>query len=459
MNEGTANIVVDIVQHQKGEKAGDYQAILPEATITNGLPQKKAITKVPLPREETQGYLWAPWGKKDGLPTEIRKKIEKVPMAGSTIYKLVSMMYGNGLIYYKNEEILSGNTRPQRAQLPEVEAFLRRNRIALRYLVPQFTDYRYIQNTFSEMILNKRKDKIVGLYHKPAEFCRLAKQNERTLNIDKLFISADFAHGRPPNKERRAEVPLMVWHDQERFIRKLRGYKFMWHSKFETPGITYYARPFWIGLFRKDGWLDVSANVPRIVSAMQNNQVSIKYQILISEEYFKFRHGSDWDAYSNEERNKHIDNKIAEINKALVGVDNVFKSISTIFKEDPVTKNRMGLIDIIAVDDKAKTGVWVPDSTYADTQIALSLGLHPSQLGLQTGGGKNVAGSGSDMREGYNTGISLNTIDQEICLEALNFVSEFNGWGVTFCIDHTHHTTTNNQESGLEPSDNTIIPE
>ena len=71
------------------------------------------------------------------------------------------------------------------------------------------------------------------------------------------------------------------------------------------------------------------------------------------------------------------------------------------------------------------------------------------------------AGSGSDQREGFNTEITINTLEQETELELLNFVAQFNArtnpeWDVTFFIDHTHHTTTNNQESGLAPSPTTL---
>jgi hypothetical protein len=40
-------------------------------------------------------------------------------------------------------------------------------------------------------------------------------------------------------------------------------------------------------------------------------------------------------------------------------------------------------------------------------------------------------------------------------LSALDFVSRYNKWGVTFAVDHTHHTTTNQQESGLSPGPRT----
>jgi len=448
------NIVLDVIQH----KDGSFKAILPEAKIRNMEPVKK-LTKAPLPEQQTQGMDWAPWGKNDRLPTEIRCKLEKVPMAGTAISKLIAMMYGNGLAYYRNSELQDGKTKVKRAHIPAIESFLQKNKIKTKWLIPQFADYRYYINTFSEMVLNRNRDQIVNLYHKPAEFCRLGAMNERTLNIDKLYFSPDFAEGMQPAQDRRKELPLYVWHEDEQFHKRLKRGKFAYHSRFETPGITYYARPFWIGLFRENGWIDVSANVPEIVNSMMRNQVILKYQILIPESYFQVRY-HEWDQYSDDERNDIMDKLIDSINENLSGTQNAYKSITTLFKEDEFG-NKSGKIEILAIDDKMKKDNWVPSSEISDAQIVQGLGLHPSQVGLAPQGGKMGAGSGSDQRESFNTGISLNTIDQEIVLEPLNYVAEFNArinpdWDVTFFIDHTHHTTTNNKEDGMQPSDNTI---
>lgn len=443
-----SNIVVDVI-----EDKGKLKALLPADRISLGGPQRKAdITQASY--DDTAlagGSQWAPWGCADFFPSDIRQQIEKVPMAGAAIHKLVGMMYGNGLIYYKDSDLLDGNTTVKRAIVPEVQDFIKRNRIPF-FLMAQFADYRYYMNTFSEIIFNRRGDKVTNIYHKTAEFCRLSLQNKRSLNIENLFFSPRFAMGWRPTKEQYKTIPLYRWYDEETFLARLRRRKMAWHSHFPTPGITYYARPFWIGLAKEGGWLEVAGNVPRIVSAMQLNQISLKYQILIPESYFMVRHG-EWEQYDFEKREKIINAKIDEINGLLQGVDNVFKSVSSVFKEDPITHEPFGKIEIVAVDDKAKTGTWVPDSKAADAQIVQGLGLHPSQIGLAPEGGKMGAGSGSDQRESFNTGITLNTMDQELILEPLNWISKFNGWGITFLIDHVFHTTTNLQESGLQPGE------
>lgn len=432
----------------------------------SAMPQAKFHTKkdqpliAPIAEEDKDSYAWIEWGKNNKFPTEIRESIAKVPMAGTAIYKLIAMMYGNGIAYYRNDDLKEG-TNPKRAYIPEVEDFLKRNKIKTKWLVPQCGDYRYYMNCFSEFILNVRKDEIVGMYHKIAEFSRLSKQNEKTLHVDELIYSSEFAKYGMPTEAERAHIPLYRWYDEEGFLKKLKGYKFAYHSKFETPGAQFYAKAFWNGLFKKNGWMEASSAVPEIVNAMMRNQIILKYQILIPESYFEIRY-QDWSTYNDAQKEERRAELVKSINDNLSGTENAYASITTFFKQD-ISGNPIGKVEIVAIDDKMKNDNWVPSSEKADAQIVQTLGLHPSQVGLGDRSGMG-AGSGSDQREGFNTGITLNTIDQEVVLEPLNFVAEFNArknknWDVTFFIDHTHHTTTNNQESGLVPSENSITPE
>jgi hypothetical protein len=463
-----STIVLDVI---KDISTGKQQVILPESKIfssniandTPGFVPNTATgdqnTLVPLPREDTDGYRWANWGADDKLPTDIRCKIMQSPMASSTVYKLVKMMYGNGLAYYRNSDLQEGNT-VQRANIPAVEQWLRQNRIRTKWLMPQLTDFRFYMNGFNEMILNRRGDFITSLYHKSAEFCRLSKQNEENLRFEWLYYSSYFGQYAPSSTYIK-KIHLLPWWDTMQYIEDHSSVrKFAWHSRMETPGVKYYARPYWLGLFRKNGWLDASIAVPEIVNAMMRNQIIITYQISIPESYFTIRY-QDWYTYTDDERNKRIDDLIANINTSLGDTKNLYKSISTVFKQNETNGAAEGMIEIKPIGDQIKKDSWVPTSDVADAQVVQGFGLHPSQMGLGSKSGGMGAGSGSDQREGYNTEITMNTMEQDTVLEPLNFIAQFNAltnpdWDVTFFIDHTHHTTTNNQESGLAPSSTAI---
>ena len=381
------------------------------------------------------------------------RKIAAVPIAGAVLDKKIKMMEGNGIIYFRTEDLAKGPS-VERIWMPEVEDFLHRNRIEEEWFPAQCADYALPFNAFSEIILSNNGSKATGLYHISAEFARLSKTNARN-QVDFLLYSYHFPFGTAQADENRVAIPLLKWYDQERFLANLRGRKIAWHTRFPTPGLIYYARPWWLGLFKTDGWLDVSSQVPKIVSAMQRNQIALKYHILMPESYFLVRH-PDWTTYTATKRAEVINAKVKDINEYLSGVDNTGKSLINLFKENEITGQAYGKIEIIAVDDKAKTGVWVPDSYAADSQIVQGFGMDPSQIGLAPQSGKMGAGSGSDKRESYNLLVTLNTPDQRRILEPLNWISRYNRWGVTFMVDHTMHTTINEKENGLLPSDNTV---
>jgi hypothetical protein len=113
---------------------------------------------------------------------------------------------------------------------------------------------------------------------------------------------------------------------------------------------------------------------------------------------------------------------------------------------------------IEAIDDKAKSDAWVPTSDHGDKQIVLGHGLPPSMFGLSNSNVRMNTQSGSANREGFNTVVTLNTPDQELLLMDYQLVATFNAangyknWDVTFAVEDISHTTTNTQESGLEPS-------
>ncbi|MEM9928921.1 MAG: hypothetical protein AAF840_03790 [Bacteroidota bacterium] len=453
----------------KDMRTGAWQVVPQPGSTVWGAPSVDANaepTRFTVPREEHSGWNWAPWGTKDDIPTLVRTKVEDVPMAGQAMYRLMAMMYGNGLVYYRNSDLLNDPTTVQRANIPIIENFLNRNHIKLRYLLPQFLAYRYTANAFSEVIFSRDGRLITGLYHLDSEFCRKSRQNERSLRSEYLYYSADFASRWRSNIRNGAAIPLLDWRSTDQQVEEMisRGRrKAAWHSHLPTPGTLYYATPPWIGLFRDKGWMDNAAAIPEIVYAMAHNQIMLKYQILIPMSYFRARYGDAWDNYTHEQR-QDIQDKFSQfIEDELADTENAYKSITTFFDTDFNGQER-GKVEIVAIDDKIKRDSWVPSANAADAQIVQTLGVHPSQFGLAPEGGKMGAGSGSDQREGFNTMIQVNTLEQEIALELLNWTARYNArtlpeWDVTFAIDHSMHTTTNEKESGVVPGDTTLIVE
>lgn len=424
---------------------------------------KPAVSEYP--RELDAGYDYAPWGLfvgDDSLPNRIERKFETVSIAQQAVLKLAKLLYGNGIVYFREKD-LARTANPERHYDPAIEEFMLENQICTEWLFPQCMDWQRHWNTFSEMKLSMSRRFITNLFHKEAPFCRLSKQDPQGV-IRFLLYDARFGFGlhqraTDPNAPGGSAIliPLFTWFDSRNFFDRLRGFSFAWHSRIRFGRTVYYSRPPWLGLFAQNGWMDAAADVPRIVNAMQQNQINLKYQIIVEESYFRIEH-PDWDSYTADQRSAALGRFEDRINDNFVGVDKGFASILSVFKYDPMSNRELGKVEIVAIDDKIKRDAWVPGAERANFEIVQGLGAHPTDFGLSRESGSMGSGSGSDKREVYNIQISTNTIEQEILLGPLNFVSRFNGWGVRFMVDHTSHTTSNLVESGIVPSQNTILP-
>jgi len=450
-----------VFQAYKDLDTGNYHVSPTVDTLVHNVPVSTDDdpTRLIVPDENDFGWRWAPYGQDDRLPSMIREKVEQVSMAGQTMYRLMAMMYGNGLMYYKNSDLARG-TNVERAYIPEIQDWLFYNQIEEKWLVPQFLNYRYLVSTFSELIFNKRRDYVTGLYHLEGEFSRKSRQNPHSLRSEYLYYSADFANRYHGSLTHGQAIPLFDWQRPQECLEMMTangGYKLAWHSYLPTFGMIHYPTPPFVALFKKKGWMDVAAAVPHIVDSLQRNQMKLVYEISIPISHFVARY-PDWNNYDAKKKTELMDEVCLFLQNELSDTGNAGKSIVTFF-DTARDGTPLGKIEIKAIDDKLKRDSWVPSSNAANAEIVQGLGQHPSQVGLAPEGGKMGAGSGSDMRESFNTTTNLNTLEQNVVLNVLNWISRFNKWDVTFKIDHTHHTTTNNQEDGLVPSATTITTE
>jgi hypothetical protein len=216
-----------------------------------------------------------------------------------------------------------------------------------------------------------------------------------------------------------------------------------------------------LGLFREKGWTDVNITVPEVVYALQNSQISLKYIIYISKEYFELKMGAQaWLALSPAERQGKFDELRNEIHAKLVGVENIAASLALMCDRD-FNGNLRKTIEIEVIDDKMKSGMWVPDSDHANAQTVRAFNVPTSMFGLSNSNVKMNSQSGSADRQGFNNMVTLNTPVQKVLLSHLQIMANFNAmngwknWDVVFFIDDITHTTINNQETGIQKDDRT----
>jgi hypothetical protein len=401
---------------------------------------------------------------------DILNKIEKEPMASSAIENKAFALLGQGIGYVRNADLAAGT--PKRYYDPEIESILRKNAIETDFLQAQAFDIAGLYNNFSQAVFNISRTKILQLKHLEAEYSAVSKFNvtKGTLDRKNLFYSGEFSRQMSdvilddPSKTTVFELfdPL-DWNFFPNMVKK-KAASFAIQNRIKVSRSFFYATPIHLGLFRAKGWVDNNIIVPEVVHAMSVNQISLKYMIYISIEYFEALYGkAEWMKFTEDVKKDKFEKLRKEIQDKLVGTDNLFSSLTLMCDRDFSTGALRKTIIIEAIDDKVKTDSWVPNSDHGNQNIIRGFNVPTSMYGLSNSNVRMNTQSGSANREGFNNMVTLNTPVQKLLLAPLQIMADFNAangwsnWDVTFFIDDVTHTSINNQESGIQKSDNPII--
>jgi hypothetical protein len=441
-----------VIPYEKDLSTGKYKRLLPdEIGYQSKSDAVKIATDLPFDRFDANTLPYARWGDTDVFPTWVRQQLEKVPLALRALRRLTEMMFAEGIGYVKNEKLAAGEF--ENSYIQEVEDFLFDNAIATDWFAHQCFEYLMFANTFSEAEQDNT-GKVIGLWHKTAEFCRLEQQNKTTNRIENVMYSPEFQHNRTLTQAEKAHyafLPLCRITEHRSFFENFKGRNFSFHTKQPSAGTSYYARLLWYELLQDKNWLSVAALAPRQAYALLKKQAILRATVTIPVTYFLVRH-PDWDSYTKDRQQYLIKKKVKEIEDYMDdNEESSFKYFSQVCDEDDVSHEKIGKIEIELLDDKPKNGFYIADASVANLEILNILGLNPNQMQLANQEGKSMgAGSGSDSRVGYNTHILNNTLDQQTILLPLNIIARRNGWNVTFFIKHEQQVTTNVDKAGID---------
>jgi hypothetical protein len=392
------------------------------------------------------------WGKDNCWPTTARMKLEDSTTAYPLIYKYVSIIYGIGLVYYR-EKREGEKIKKEFFHDAEIDEFFEQNDMDV-FMLEQMMDFKFNGNIFGEFILSKDKKKIVNVYHKEGEFSRLKKMSEKDKYIKSIYYSGAWSDkDKEVNLDDTEEIPLINRRDRSKeSIQSIaKKFKAAYHFSFPSPGRAQYGMPPHGGLFRKDGWLDYANNIPVIMNAINRNQITLKYHIKIPLSYWKSMY-KDWDNLGREKQNELITEKLQDMDKWLTGTKNQGKGFVSHYATDPVTNKEVAGWEIIELDDKLKHDAYIPSSDAADIQIARAIGIDPSIAGIQPQGGKLGAGSGSDKRVGFNNQVILTHAEQRILFQPLYTIARFNEWdsNIKFAFAHEMSTKLDENPTGTQ---------
>jgi hypothetical protein len=386
----------------------------------------------PAVKHELDTAPYAYWGSNNQQPIKMAELIDKCGVLNAGIEAKARICIGKGL----KPVLVSGISKNGDEEYEfiydeEIENWLSDN----THFQNNLTSVRNIIGygwTHERIILNGAGDKIAKWKVDDVSNCRLGKKNEKS-KIDKTYLAADWTNISSGDSDSNYLKPIACLEEGNELEHLTKSMKNRSNPK-EFSIINrgylniknYYPNPLW---YSARDWVEMTVKVPAMKVAMMNNQMSIKYIITISEQYF-MQGDEKWDEYDSTQKQKMFEEKSAEINRALVGNDKAYKSITTKTYIDPVSRVEVPLIKIDVIDDKVKDGKLLPDSGAGNKEILFALMMNPAINGANTFGGdySGGAGSGSDIREAYLVQIMLMEAERHMNYKIMNLVKRVNGW-------------------------------
>lgn len=363
------------------------------------------------------------WGTYNDFPQRWNKAIAANGTLAQGLRQCSNGIISGGLVYgtLKIDEE-TGKEKLIPAKDEKVEEWFKRTNIK-KFLRELSNEYWRFWNVFVEAVMTKDRSEIYSLNVQESTFCRFATQNERTGQIDKVYISANWHLGDTENSFYTIPVPCLdPYNEPAEQIRKGKKYKYILPVQGTDSGrIGYQYAPHHTLLESK--WLELSNEIGSYKLSLIRNQIAVKYIIYVHEKYWYVKY-PEWDEMLDADKINKINTLKTEIEEKLSGTKNAGKSIHIPMSFDEHTQKLEKLIEIEAVKDEIKEGTWIAESLESVSHILFALGLD-SWVGNTPG---KSSFSGSDKREAYNIFITNSKPDQDIMLEPLELVRDYNGW-------------------------------
>jgi hypothetical protein len=273
-------------------------------------------------------------------------------------------------------------------------------------------------------------NKAVRLYWKEAESCRVEKQNEIN-KIMNLYYSHYFAHGvAPTSPTHYRKIPLHRCYEHDAFMSEVAKYNYtdfaLWTRGMDIKPCIY-PRPRFQSLLNGDeNWLNTENRIMTAANDLSAQYAALQYLIYVSDDYYAMNY-ENWTTLTDVQKEKIRDDFSTEIDK-LLSMQGGRMIINTDAR-DLSTGLMSKSIEIIDLQDKVNRGKWLPDDSAVTLKILSVLGAPYGQIETASKSGQSLgAGSGSNVKAGYNIGIHGNTIHQNYITRDHNIIARINEW-------------------------------
>lgn len=420
----------------------DFSASIVETVNVSALVtfEKQPRSLTALPKDEGSGKI-AIWGEENDFPQKVIEDVRKDAELGPLLEKQAVLLYSGGLTWgipslnEKGEEIL---TPLKDNEHLEILSWMRTSNIS-RYLFEASVDLFWFFNAFPEIILSLDRKKIVQLCVQQAERCRWEKMDKSGYSKN-CYISANFPEAKETDALTKKLPVIDPYYNPAENLRAMpSGTNFIYPLSFPTPGSTYYQLASWNGL-RESGWLAVSQAIPKFKLNLLEKQLNIKYHVEISDQYWPMRY-KNWESLSDKDKQAKVEAELSKFADIMKGVEGSGNSLVTAMRTDFNLNKEFSMWKITVIDNKLAKGEFMEEVKEASLNKSMAIGLHPALVGTVANDG--LGGAGSNIREAYNLHNIMNRPKQDILLEPLYLIRDFNGWNplLEFRIKNPFMTT------------------
>jgi hypothetical protein len=392
--------------------------------------QLDELTKVPKPvkviARETSANPVAIWGDDNNFPRNVIDDVRKDPEIGTLLDKQAKLLYSGGIMWGK----LTLNEKGQETLQPlddatnlKIRTWMRKSNIN-RYLLESAKDLYWFYNIFPELTLSLDRTEIVQLSVWAAEQCRWSRQNPTNGLVETCYISKEWPSAKFDDKKLVTTLPVLdPYYGVAEQILKGNALRYIYPTSYPSPGNNYYQLADWNAI-RTSGWLAFSQEIPKYKYNNLKRTMGIKYTIGFNTEYFRFKY-ANWDTLKAPEQQRIKDTETKKMQDWCTGVDSAGKAIVINFKYQD--GKQVNMVEFTPIKSAIEKGEYVEDGRQASEMKHAAIGLHPALSGITPNSG--MGGAGSNIREAYNLHIMMNQPNQDLILEPLYVVRDYNGWG------------------------------
>jgi hypothetical protein len=377
--------------------------------------------------DDKQQHKFVRWGTDNKFPETVREVVQKNTILAARLAQRVARIYSGGIMWgtlsYDDKGAEIFKPMMEGAEAEQIRAWLRRTNYQQQFYKAIANEV-YFKQGWCELVLNEGGTAVERIRTHSAKYCRHGWRSKTDGKIKQAFIYGDWKKD-PNGKGAAALDAIDMEYDAAEQIRQSRSRNVVLPIALPDVLQDYYALAPWDAA-RQSKWLSVAEQIPEFKAAIMKNQIAPKYLIKVSYDYWRTRY-PDWEQLEQADRKAKYSAFITEVSETLSTADNAGKSIFSINKFNPATNTQVEGITIEEIGSKFKDGQYIEDSNEASTHILTALGEDPTLSG--NGPGKNYgSGSGSDKKVAWDIAYALERPVQDVILEPLNVVRDYNGW-------------------------------